>query len=114
MLLWENGTTFFKIYGEDIDESSYAIYVEDNGEGIEDETLQQLNEKIYANSFELLHAKGNQYMRGIGLVNVHSRTRLRYGEAYGLRVDHSVTGGVVSDCCFQRDHDGIHQGGVRQ
>lgn len=86
---------FLKIYGEDIDESSYAIYVEDNGEGIEDETLQQLNEKIYANSFELLPEKGNQYMRGIGLVNVHSRTRLRYGEAYGLRVDHSVTGGVV-------------------
>lgn len=59
-------------------EGGIAIAVEDNGYGIPEEELR-----------ELLKDGGRVrgHGSGVGLMNVHSRIRLRFGERYGLQIE---------------------------
>ena len=50
--------------------------VENNGAGMDQETLQHIFEKSKSHELE----KSN----GVGVYNVHMRLRLYYGEKYGL------------------------------
>jgi two-component system sensor histidine kinase YesM len=61
------------------------LTVEDNGLGIDEESLQQVREKLdKVSDVSSLYEMGSD---GLGLVNVHGRIRMRYGEQYGLTID---------------------------
>ena len=57
-----------------------GIYLEvaDNGPGMPEEEA-----ALLLTGAERKHAKGS----GVGLINVHNRIKLRFGDAYGLRVE---------------------------
>lgn len=89
---------YLKIYGTDAGAEAYAILIEDNGQGMEEQLLNKMNRLFWNNKVEEpdgeddhIPQKGN----GIGLNNVHQRIRLRYGEGYGLSFQESWTGGVT-------------------
>ena len=72
------------------------LSVSDNGVGMPAEKLTQLRQKLYGNSFEDLQKKSNS---GFGLVNVHQRIKLRYGDEYGVFI-YSEQGKGTTVCIF--------------
>jgi two-component system sensor histidine kinase YesM len=71
---------------------SYFIFsVEDNGRGMKDEQLQSLREKLMEN--RLADVTGNQ--GGIGVLNVHRRIQMVFGEQYGLQIESSREHGTT-------------------
>lgn len=63
-------------------ESCFRVTIRDNGEGMGAETLFSLLEKLSGEAREEAKAEG-----GIGLLNVHNRIQMVFGEQYGLSVD---------------------------
>ncbi|MGG0717978.1 histidine kinase [Robertmurraya massiliosenegalensis] len=59
------------------------ITISDNGMGMSEERLKEINNKLYGTSFNSLHndSKANG---GIALVNVNNRIKLLFGEEYGI------------------------------
>ncbi|MEC0256842.1 sensor histidine kinase [Paenibacillus lautus] len=62
------------------------IYVEDNGEFMTDEEIEALGKRLRYST--------NQMEETTGLLNVHRRIQLRYGEEYGIDVSRSELGGL--------------------
>ncbi|MBB6671739.1 sensor histidine kinase [Cohnella nanjingensis] len=83
---------YLRLYAEDVDDRSYVIHVEDNGEGMEEERLLRMNELLQVAGEG--SGAGEDAPSGIGLRNVQNRIRLRYGAPYGLNVQESMSGGV--------------------
>lgn len=67
-------------------EDAFFIFVEDNGRSLKDEEIELLWKK-------LRHATG-RIEETTGILNVHRRIQLRYGEQYGLAVSRSELGGL--------------------
>lgn len=65
---------------------AFYIYVEDNGELITDEEIEALGKRLRYST--------NQMEETTGLLNVHRRILLRYGEEYGINVSRSELGGL--------------------
>ncbi|MGC6587949.1 sensor histidine kinase [Paenibacillus sp. Dod16] len=65
---------------------AFYIYVEDNGEFMTDEEIDALGKRLRYST--------NQMEETTGLLNVHRRIQLRYGEAYGITVSRSELGGL--------------------
>lgn len=65
---------------------AYYIYIEDNGEFITDEEIEALDKRLRYST--------NLMEETTGLLNVHRRIRLRYGEEYGITVSRSELGGL--------------------
>ncbi|MGZ9583528.1 sensor histidine kinase [Paenibacillus marinisediminis] len=63
-----------------------SIYVEDNGDSVSDEEIEKLNDR--------LRQSANRIEETTGLINVHRRVQLRYGEDYGVSISRSVLGGM--------------------
>ena len=63
-------------------DENVVISIEDDGLGIPEERLRKMRESMNSH-----HERGSH----IGVSNVHQRVKLRYGEAYGVRID-SVSG----------------------
>lgn len=63
-------------------QENVVITIADDGLGMKEEKLKELREKL--NSY-------NEKCRHIGVSNVHQRVKLKYGDAYGVKVD-SVEG----------------------
>ena len=61
------------------------VTVRDNGKGIQENELSELNERLSASENDI---EGN---RSIGLINVHRRLRLKFGPDYGLHIT-SISG----------------------
>ncbi|WP_168735426.1 sensor histidine kinase [Cohnella fermenti] len=78
---------YLRIYAEDAGPDSYALFVEDNGEGMDEERLEAINRR-----FESVTGDSGV---GIGLANVHDRLRLKYGADYGLTMQESMSGGIL-------------------
>lgn len=68
-------------------ENKFTIYVEDNGQSITDKEIEQLQKK-------LLHST-NHIEETTGIINVHRRIQLRYGEDYGIALSRSDLGGLM-------------------
>jgi len=85
---------YLTISAEPEGERAYAIFVEDNGEGMEERQLERINERLASFGSTELYDSGSHSRHGIGLGNVHSRIRLHYGEPYGISLSDSVTGGL--------------------
>ncbi|MDQ0877722.1 sensor histidine kinase YesM [Paenibacillus sp. V4I3] len=66
-------------------ESEIRIVVEDNGESLTDEALQRISDTL---------DNDDEQTETTGLVNIHRRVKLTFGEAYGLRISRSELGGL--------------------
>lgn len=62
------------------------LCVEDNGQGMEEDTLVRIREQLKNGT-----AKGAEH---VGLANVHNRLRIYFGKQYGLEVENLLDGGV--------------------
>ncbi|WP_241242769.1 sensor histidine kinase [Paenibacillus whitsoniae] len=69
----------------DDDSQGFTMIVKDNGKGISEERLQQLQAALMDPHFP--EKTGNEVSGGFGLHNVHRRLRLYYGESYGVQVE---------------------------
>jgi two-component system sensor histidine kinase YesM len=68
------------------EDGDFSLYVEDNGQSITDEEIEQLQKKLRYSS--------KQIDETTGILNVHRRIQLRYGEEYGITVSRSELGGL--------------------
>lgn len=66
------------------DNSIFWISVEDNGVGIAEARLQELREKLSEN--RLAESGSTKGIGGIGILNVHRRIQMVFGEQYGLQI----------------------------
>ncbi|GLI07795.1 hypothetical protein YDYSG_38250 [Paenibacillus tyrfis] len=67
-------------------DGDFLLYVEDNGQSITDEEIDLLQKKLRYSS--------NRIEETTGLMNVHRRIQLRYGEVYGITVSRSELCGL--------------------
>ncbi|GGA13559.1 histidine kinase [Paenibacillus marchantiophytorum] len=68
----------------------FQVFVEDNGIGMKPERLAELRQKLEQNRLaepEETEGEGSSQRGGIGLMNVHRRIQMVFGEAFGLSVD---------------------------
>ncbi|MEK8129844.1 cache domain-containing protein [Paenibacillus filicis] len=65
----------------------FQVTVEDNGTGISPERLAELRRKLEENRLAAPEDREGRRGGGIGLMNVHRRIQMVFGEAYGLSVD---------------------------
>ncbi|MFC5406982.1 sensor histidine kinase [Cohnella soli] len=70
----------------ELTDDGWCCYVEDNGNRLEDETLVRLNEQ-FGRTPDIMEET-------TGILNVHRRIQLRYGDEYGLSVTRSPLGGM--------------------
>jgi len=70
------------------------ITVSDDGLGMEEDRLRELNEKLNTPSFDYVKPDGGK-KAGIGIINVNSRIKLLFGEEYGINIYSTV--GVGTD-----------------
>ncbi|WP_314588825.1 histidine kinase [Paenibacillus terrigena] len=66
--------------------NDFTLYVEDNGKGMTDEAIEQMNLRLRQSS--------NRMEETTGLINVHRRIQLRYGAEYGITTSRSELGGL--------------------
>ncbi|MBO5069827.1 MAG: histidine kinase, partial [Roseburia sp.] len=81
------------IKGE-LSENNILISVIDNGEGISEERLKVLQEKMKVSTIS--------DSKHIGLRNVNQRLKLVFGDEYGLSVARTDEGGIKVTICFAR------------
>jgi two-component system, sensor histidine kinase YesM len=76
-----------------VEEETIFIQIIDNGIGMTDEKLKDLNNKINSElEVQETNGKGGN---GIGLRNVNERIQLRYGKEYGMSITSSQTKGTI-------------------
>jgi len=74
-------------------QSRLFLTVSDDGVGMQDDVLKQMQQSLSTRSFE--YVKRDEHQGGIALVNVNNRIKLLFGEQYGLTVTSHV--GVGTD-----------------
>jgi two-component system sensor histidine kinase YesM len=65
----------------------FQVFIEDNGTGIKAGRLAELRTKLEENRLAEPEETGESQGGGIGLMNVHRRIQMVFGEAYGLSID---------------------------
>lgn len=70
------------------DANKFIIQVMDDGAGFHHETMLRLNEIFAVPAAAQLTENSKEKGRGIGLINVNRRLKMRYGEGYGLTIMH--------------------------
>lgn len=76
------------------DEDKFWVSVEDNGLGINEARLGELREKLHANQLADKENDASKGIGGIGIVNVHRRIQMVFGEQYGLQIESEVEKGT--------------------
>ena len=61
------------------------VTVSDDGLGMKEERLRELNEKLNIQSFDYVKPDGER-KGGIAMINVNNRIKLLYGEQYGINI----------------------------
>jgi two-component system sensor histidine kinase YesM len=81
----------------DWSENEVRIFVEDNGKRLTDETLQHIGEAL---------ATSDEQMETTGMVNIHRRLRITFGDPFGLHVSRGELGGLQVIIRFPRNRGG--------
>ncbi|BFT73941.1 sensor histidine kinase [Paenibacillus sp. P36] len=76
------------------DEDKFWVSVEDNGLGISEARLEELREKLHTNQLADKENGSSKGIGGIGIINVHRRIQMVYGEQYGLQIESEVEKGT--------------------
>ncbi|MGQ7886031.1 cache domain-containing sensor histidine kinase [Paenibacillus sp. WC2504] len=76
------------------DEDKFWVSVEDNGLGISESRLEELREKLHTNQLADKENDSSNGIGGIGIINVHRRIQMVYGEQYGLQIESEVEKGT--------------------
>lgn len=91
-----SGTIFLKA---GMDDDRLLIEVRDDGTGIDEETLERLNSSLTEDEREASAdadaESANKSLSSIGIINVHKRIRLLYGNKYGLKIASKPGEGTV-------------------
>jgi len=74
-------------------DNKYEIIVEDNGTGMDEDKIKQLNHMFEADTLEILAGEKSEHTP-IGLYNVNRRLKLRYGDDSGLKIDENYKVGT--------------------
>jgi two-component system sensor histidine kinase YesM len=77
------------------------IDVMDDGVGIDDETLESMNDRLHQLSNSQLEEKLSK--GGIALLNVNNRFKMTFGEAYGLKVSSVKDYGTTVNITFPKE-----------
>ncbi|WP_248926518.1 cache domain-containing sensor histidine kinase [Paenibacillus hamazuiensis] len=72
----------------------FMVIVEDNGAGIPPERLENLRTQLRENRLAGEPAQSGYRRGGIGLMNVHRRIQMVFGEEYGLSIESTVGKGT--------------------
>jgi two-component system sensor histidine kinase YesM len=65
----------------------FLVIVEDNGAGIAPDKLAELTDKLKMNRLAEVSTKDVYHRGGIGLINVHRRIQMVFGEEYGIAIE---------------------------
>ncbi len=76
-----------------VSNNTFVITVKDDGKGIESDRLQLLRQKL--NNVDTENKQGAVADFGYGMMNVQSRLKLTYGEAYGISIDSEIANGTT-------------------
>ena len=90
-LIWvckASKAAFLYLISERREDDRLVISIQDNGKGLSDSKLIELKLKLE-------HYGLDNHETGIGLLNVHERIRLLYGEPYGLDIQGNHSGTEV-------------------
>ena len=91
----KRGLTTIQVVGV-IGKQAMTFHILDDGQGMDSLTLKKLRDRIEQSAVieqrsihasEIEHIPFNSNGTGIGLLNVHRRIQLRYGQPYGIEVD---------------------------
>lgn len=77
-----------------VSDGIFWISVEDNGSGMSEAKLMQLQEKLNTNRLADGEVDEAGKKGGIGVLNVHRRIQMVYGEQYGLRIESKLEQGT--------------------
>lgn len=77
------------------------ITVSDDGLGIQEEQLRELNKKLNTQSFDYMRTDGER-RAGIGIINVNNRIKLLFGEKYGIDIYSTVNLGTDVEITLPR------------
>ncbi|MNI16172.1 Sensor histidine kinase YehU [compost metagenome] len=77
-----------------LEKDRFLVIVEDNGQGITTERLETLRERLRENRLAESETDSIYHLGGIGLMNVHRRIQMVYGEAYGLTIESELGQGT--------------------
>ena len=72
------------------------IAVQDNGIGMEEDTVREVRRRIYHPE----HLAEDARYASIGLSNIYKRIQLLYGEEYGLEIENLAGSGVEVKVCL--------------
>lgn len=87
------GPGHIAIIGEE-NEGNLVLYVKDDGVGITEERLTQLNQSLTV-SFDSLEETRSREMIGYGVMNVQARIKLTFGDPYGVSIESEQGKGTV-------------------
>ncbi|WP_163881189.1 sensor histidine kinase [Paenibacillus favisporus] len=73
----------------------FRLTVQDNGAGMTEEKLHSLRQKLELNRLAESDSGSLYHKGGLGLMNVHRRIQMVYGEAYGLTIDSALHHGTT-------------------
>lgn len=77
-----------------VEKDRFLIIVEDNGEGMTPERLAMLRDKLKLNQLAETAPDSIYHRGGIGLMNVHRRIQMVFGEQYGLSIESELHKGT--------------------
>lgn len=78
--------------GAEVARGILTLWVQDNGTGIPNETMLRLQFALEEGNSPPGSIKG--YRSGIGVINVHNRIRLQYGDGYGIQIVSRINEGT--------------------
>ncbi|WP_284645409.1 sensor histidine kinase [Paenibacillus silviterrae] len=90
-----------------IQERCFLVTVEDNGIGVLSERLAEIQARLAENRLGGQGATG--YTGGIGLMNVHRRIQMVFGEQYGLRIDSTYAAGTTITLVMPKQVDKLRR-----
>jgi two-component system sensor histidine kinase YesM len=86
-----------------MDNDNFYVTVEDNGKGMTQERLNELRDKLYANRLAYDSSSDAYEYGGIGVMNVHRRIQLVFGEQYGLEIESGLNEGTIVTMKLPKD-----------
>jgi two-component system, sensor histidine kinase YesM len=89
----KSGRWIIKIRASTTDNDEFLIKVMDNGTGMSSEKVESLHSRLSGQPSPA--ASDSTFSQGIGLVNIHKRIQIYYGESYGLTIKSWKNRGTV-------------------